>query len=90
MEGAELLQRSPALRALLGDQEVNLVLDVQHGEGATKTSYYCVSHVERRVFWLEGFGHEEVNISCTPYGCTKSKGSRVHCAFISPIDLVYG
>ncbi|KAF8548336.1 hypothetical protein OG21DRAFT_1489468 [Imleria badia] len=78
MEGAEILQRSPALRALLEDQEVDLVLDVQH-TGATRTSYYCVSHGERRVFWLEAIGHEEVDIPCTSNKCTHATGSRVHC-----------
>ena len=83
MKGAEILQKSPAFRALLEDQEVDLVLDVRHGNGATKTCYYCVSHAERRVFWLEGIGHGEVDTPCTSNKCTKSKGSGVHCAFIS-------
>jgi hypothetical protein len=83
MEGAEMLQKSPALQALLEGQEVDLVLDVRHGDGATRTSYYCVSHAERRVFWLEGIGHGEVDTPCTSNKCTKSKGSRVHCSFTS-------
>ncbi|KAH0831852.1 hypothetical protein J3R83DRAFT_12703, partial [Lanmaoa asiatica] len=78
MEGADILQKSPALQALLEDQEVDLVLDVQ--QGTMRTSYYCVSQVERRVFWLEGIGHEEVDIPCTSKKCIKSKGSRVHCS----------
>ena len=84
MQGAEVLQRSPALQALLEDQEFecDLVLDVL-GDGAAKTSYYYVSHAERRVFWLEGIGHEEVDVSCTSNKCIKSKGSRVHCSFMS-------
>ena len=82
MEGAEVLQRSPALQALLEDQkfEYDLVLDVRLGDGAAKTSYYYVSHAKRCVFWLEGIGHEEVDISCTSNKCIKSKGSRVHCS----------
>ncbi|KAG8214399.1 hypothetical protein J3R82DRAFT_9392 [Butyriboletus roseoflavus] len=79
LKGADILQRSPALQALLEDQDVALVLDVQHVNGATRMSYYCVSHVERRVFWLEGIGHEEVDIPCTSNKCMKFKGSRVHC-----------
>jgi len=81
MEGAEMLQKSPALQALLEGQEVDLVLDVRHGDGATRTSYYCVSHAERCVFWLEGngIGHGEVDTPCTSNKCTKSKGWRVHC-----------
>lgn len=78
MEGAGVLRKSPALQALLKDQKVDLVLDVQHA-----TSYYCVSHVERRVFWLEGIGHEEVDVPCTSNKCTQSTGSRTHCPFIS-------
>jgi hypothetical protein len=85
MEGAQMLQKSPALQVLLEDQDVDLVLDVRHGSGATRTSYYCVSHAERCVFWLEGngIGHGEVDTPCTSNKCTKSKGWRVHCAFIS-------
>ncbi|KAI9568553.1 hypothetical protein HD554DRAFT_735208 [Boletus coccyginus] len=74
MEGAGVLRKSPALQALLKDQKVDLVLDVQHA-----TSYYCISHVERRVFWLEGIGHEEVDVPCTSNKCTQSTGSRTHC-----------
>ena len=83
IQGAEILQRSSALQALLEDQEVDLVLDVRHHTGATRTSYYCVSHAERRVFWLEGIGHEEVDIPCTSNKCTQFKGSGVHCSWIS-------
>lgn len=84
MEGANILRGSAALQALLKDhQEVDLVLDVQLGNGPTKTSYYCVSHIERRIFWLEGIGHEEVDIPCTSNKCIKSSGSRVHCASAS-------
>lgn len=96
MEGADILERSPALKALLEEQEVALVLDVQLVKGAMKTSYYCVSHAERRVFWLEGIGHEEVDIPCTSNKCTRTKGSRVHCSFrilcsmISMTDYLQG
>ncbi|KAF8125727.1 hypothetical protein EV363DRAFT_1225426 [Boletus edulis] len=83
IQGAEILQASPALQALLEDQEVGLVLDVQHTKGSMRTSYYCVSHVERRIFWLEGIGHEEVHISCPSNKCIQSEGSRVHCSFTS-------
>lgn len=90
-EGAEILCGSSALRALLEDEEVevDLVLDVRFGNGPTRTSYYCVSHVERRIFWLEGIGHEEVDIPCTSNRCMTSKGSRVHCGSASLWFSVY-
>ncbi|KAN0074706.1 hypothetical protein V8E55_011755 [Tylopilus felleus] len=79
MQGAEVLQGSPALKALLEDQEVDVVLDVRQTKEGTRTSYYCVSHVERRIFWLQGIGHEEVDIPCTSNKCTHADVSRVHC-----------
>lgn len=39
-----------------------------------------VSHVERRVFWLEDIGHGEVEVPCTLSKCLN--GSRAHCAFV--------
>lgn len=83
MEGADILRGSLASQALLKDQEVDLVLNVQYVNGTPRTSYYCVSHVERRVFWLHGIGHKEVDIPCTSNKCTNSKGSTVHCSFVS-------
>ncbi|KAG9315978.1 hypothetical protein JVU11DRAFT_3636 [Chiua virens] len=81
MEGASVLQRSAASEALLKDQDVGLVLDVRHDDKGRPmaTSYYCVSHAERRIFWLEGVGHDEVNIPCTSAKCSKSKGLKAHC-----------
>lgn len=79
MKGADVLLGSAALQALLEDQEVGLVLDVRRD---TTTSYYCVSHAERRIFWLEGIGHAEVDIPCPSNKCTNSTSSKVHCASV--------
>ena len=82
-QGTEILHGSLALQTPLEDQEVELMLDVRHTKQGVKTSYYCVSHMERRVFWLESIGHEEVLIPCTSNKCTKSQGSTVHCSSVS-------
>lgn len=56
-QGAEILRGSLALQALHGDQEVGLGLDVRHSKQGVKAPCYCISRVERRIFWLEGFGY---------------------------------
>ena len=70
MKAAEMLQKSSAFQDVPEDQEVGLVLDAQvAAEGSKACSYYCVSHGDRRIFWLEGMGHEDEVIQCTPSKC---------------------
>ena len=77
MQGADELRESPALQALKG-QEVDLVLDAH--SCAAMTTYYCVCHVARCIFWLEDLGHKELDIRCPSDMCSKSQSPRVHCA----------
>ncbi|KIJ64598.1 hypothetical protein HYDPIDRAFT_111969 [Hydnomerulius pinastri MD-312] len=79
MKAAEMLQKSSAFQDVPEDQEVGLVLDAQvAAEGSKTCSYYCVSHGDRRIFWLEGMGHEDEVIQCTPSKCKGLQGD--HCA----------
>ena len=71
MQGADKLRESPALQALKG-QEVELVLDAH--SRAAMTTYYCVCHVARCIFWLEDLSQEELDMR------RRSQSPRVHCA----------
>ena len=80
MQGADILQGSPALQAIKG-QEVDLVLDVPNSHGTT--AYYYVSHVEQCIYWLEGIGLKKVDISCPLNKGVRLMDSRVHRASVS-------
>ena len=80
MKGADILQGSPALQVLEG-QEVDLVLDVPNSHGTA--AYYYVSHVEQCIYWLEGIGLKKVDISCPLDKGTRPLDSRVHRTSVS-------